>query len=294
MTGRASSDFMHGNWQIFTKTVQLFAARRRSTKKPFAPGLMAVQRPDEINTQGAATKIGSSTRPFHSLPPVSGKPMSLEVIEAQTGNNPNAAILIMHGLGADGRDFVPIAEQLDLSGVGPVRFLFPSAPVMPVTINGGYEMPAWYDILGTDLAKREDEAGLRQSQASIEALIAHEKSRGIAAHRIVLAGFSQGAALALMTGLRHGERLAGLVGLSGYLPLADKTAAERSAANQHTPIFLGHGTRDGMVALPRASASRDALTALGYPVEWHEYLMEHSVCPQEIADLARWLQRVLA
>ncbi len=220
--------------------------------------------------------------------------MSLEVIEAQTGNNPSATILIMHGLGADGRDFVPIAEQLDLSSIGPVRFLFPSAPVMPVTINGGYEMPAWYDILGADLARREDEAGLRQSQASIEALIAHEKSRGIAARRIVLAGFSQGAALALMTGLRHGERLAGLVGLSGYLPLADKTAAERSAANQHTPIFLGHGTRDGMVALPRASASRDALTALGYAVEWHEYPMEHSVCPQEIADLARWLQRVLA
>jgi len=220
--------------------------------------------------------------------------MSLEVIEAQTGNNPSATILIMHGLGADGRDFVPIAEQLDLSSIGPVRFLFPSAPVMPVTINGGYEMPAWYDILGADLARREDEAGLRQSQASIEALIAHEKSRGIAARRIVLAGFSQGAALALMTGLRHGERLAGVVGLSGYLPLADKTADERSAANQNTPIFLGHGTRDGMVALPRASASRDALTALGYAVEWHEYPMEHSVCPQEIADLARWLQRVLA
>ena len=220
--------------------------------------------------------------------------MSLEVIEAQTGDKPVATILIMHGLGADGRDFLPIAEQLDLSGVGPVRFLFPSAPVMPVTINGGYVMPAWYDILGADLAKREDEAGLRHSQASIEALIAHEKSRGMPAHRIVVAGFSQGCALALMTGLRHSERLAGIAGLSGYLPLADKTAAERSAANQDVPIFLAHGSRDGVVALPRATASRDALTALGYPVEWHEYLMEHSVCPQEIADLGRWLRRVLA
>jgi len=220
--------------------------------------------------------------------------MSLEVIEAQTGDNPTATILIMHGLGADGRDFVPIAEQLDLSGIGPVRFLFPGAPSIPVTLNGGYVMPAWYDILGADLAEREDEAGLRHSQASIETLIAHEVARGIPANRIVLAGFSQGAAVALMTGLRHGERLAGIAVLSGYLPLADKTAAERSAANRDIPIFQGHGLRDGMVPLPRASASRDALTALGHPVEWHEYLMEHSVCPQEIADLQRWLLRVLA
>ena len=132
--------------------------------------------------------------------------MPLQVIEAQTGDNPVATILIMHGLGADGRDFVPIAEQLDLSSVGDVRFLFPSAPVMPVTINGGFEMPAWYDILGADLVKREDEAGLRQSQASIEALIAREKARGIPASRIVIAGFSQGCAMALMIGLRHTER----------------------------------------------------------------------------------------
>jgi len=220
--------------------------------------------------------------------------MSLEIIEAQTGDNPVATIIIMHGLGADGRDFLPVAEQLDLSGVGPVRFLFPSAPLMPVTINGGYEMPAWYDILGADLVRREDEAGLRKSQASMEALIAHEKARGIPAHRIVVAGFSQGCAMALMTGLRHGERLAGIVGLSGYLPLADLTAAERSAASRDVPVFLAHGSRDGVVPLPRASASRDALSALGYEVEWHEYPMEHSVCPQEIADLERWLNRVLA
>jgi len=220
--------------------------------------------------------------------------MPLEVIEAQTGDKPVATIVILHGLGADGRDFLPIAEQLDLSGIGDVRFLFPSAPSIPVTINGGFVMPAWYDILGADLVKREDEAGLRQSQASIEALLAREKERGMPASRIVIAGFSQGCAMALMIGLRHAERLAGMAGLSGYLPLATSTAAERAAANHDTPIFLAHGTRDGVVALPRAEASRDALEALGHQLEWHAYPMEHSVCPQEIADLGQWLRRVLA
>ena len=220
--------------------------------------------------------------------------MSLQVIEAQTGENPVATILIMHGLGADGRDFVPIAEQLDLSSVGPVRFLFPSAPHLPVTINGGYSMPAWYDIVGADLTSRQDEAGMRVSQVAMETIIANEKSRGMAAGRIVVAGFSQGCAMALMAGLRHNERLAGIAGLSGYLPLANKMAAERSAVNADVPIFLAHGSRDGVVALPRAVASRDALLALGYPVEWHEYPMEHSVCPQEIVDLQTWLCRVLA
>jgi len=220
--------------------------------------------------------------------------MPLEVIEAQTGDKPVATIVILHGLGADGRDFLPIAEQLDLSGIGDVRFLFPSAPSIPVTINGGFVMPAWYDILGADLVKREDEAGLRQSQASIEALLAREKERGMPASRIVIAGFSQGCAMALMIGLRHAERLAGMAGLSGYLPLAVSTAAERAAANHDTPIFLAHGTRDGVVALPRAEASRDALEALGHQLEWHAYPMEHSVCPQEIADLGQWLRRVLA
>ncbi len=220
--------------------------------------------------------------------------MTLQVLEAQTGDNPVATILIMHGLGADGRDFIPIAEQLDLSSIGPVRFLFPSAPEIPVTINGGYVMPAWYDILAADLVRREDAAGLRQSQAAIEAVIAHETSRGMPANRIVVAGFSQGCAMALMVGLRHAEALAGIVGMSGYLPLADTVAAERSAANQSTPIFMGHGTHDGVVALPRAEASRDALAALGYTVDWHQYAMEHSVCPQEVADLEAWLLRVLA
>ncbi len=219
--------------------------------------------------------------------------MSLKVIETQTGENPVVSIIIMHGLGADGRDFLPVAEQFDLSSVGPVRFLFPNAPVMPVTINGGYEMPAWYDILNADLVRREDEAGLRQSQAMIEELIAGEKARGIPARRIVVAGFSQGCAMTLMVGLRHAEPLAGMICMSGYLPLADKTAAERSLASQQVPIFMGHGTHDGVVALSRAEASRDTLKAMGYALEWHSYPMEHSVCPQEIADMQEWLRRVL-
>jgi phospholipase/carboxylesterase len=219
--------------------------------------------------------------------------MTLKVIETQTGANPNATVIVMHGLGADGRDFLPIAEQLDLSGAGAVRFLFPSAPVIPVTINGGYQMPAWYDILGADLVRREDEAGLRQSRAAIEKLIEAEKSRGMPANRIVVAGFSQGCAMALMVGLRHPEKLAGILCLSGYLPLHDKTAAELTEASRSVPIFMGHGTRDGVIPLTRAAASRDALRALGYTVEWHEYLMEHSVCPQEITDMQSWLRKIL-
>ena len=219
--------------------------------------------------------------------------MSLEMIEIETAPNPTASIIILHGLGADGNDFVPVAQELDLDSVGPVRFVFPSAPMRPVTLNGGYVMRAWYDILDTDLPKREDEAGLRESQALVEALIAVEVARGIPASRIVLAGFSQGCAMAFMTGLRHGERLAGLLGMSGYLPLAELTAAERSAANAGVPIFQAHGSADPMITMARATASRDALVALGYPVEWHAYPMPHSVCPQEIVDMNRWLQQVL-
>ena len=220
--------------------------------------------------------------------------MSLEVIEAQTGEQPVATVLILHGLGADGRDFVPVAEQLDLSSIGPIRFLFPNAPVIPVSINGGYQMPAWYDILGADITARQDEKGMRQTQASMNQLIEREIERGIPARRIVIAGFSQGCAMALMTGLRFPERLAGIMGLSGYLPLAATLATERSSANADVPVFLAHGTRDGVVPLPRAIASRDALTALGYPVDWHTYEMEHSVCAEEIADMHQWLLRVLA
>jgi len=218
----------------------------------------------------------------------------LDVIEAESGDNPTATLLILHGLGADGNDFVPIAEELQLDSVGPLRFIFPHAPVMPVTINNGYRMRAWYDILGFGEGTPEDEAGLRRSQRLVEALVTREVERGIPAGRIVLAGFSQGCAMALLTGLRQPQRLAGIVGLSGYLPLAGETAAERHPANQQTPIFLAHGTHDEIVALERAEASRDALQALGYPVEWHEYLMGHSVTPMEIEELNAWLLRVLS
>ena len=220
--------------------------------------------------------------------------MPLETIEIETAPNPTASIIILHGLGADGNDFVPIAQELNLGAIGPVRFVFPSAPTRPVTINGGYVMRAWYDILGTDLVRREDEAGLRASHAQVEALIARERARGVAASRIVLAGFSQGCAMTFMAGLRHAERLAGLMGLSGYLPLAALTAAERSDANADVPVFQAHGNADGVIPIARATASRDALIALGHPVEWHAYPMAHSVCPQEIADMNAWLLRVLA
>jgi phospholipase/carboxylesterase len=162
-----------------------------------------------------------------------------------------------------------------------------------VTINGGYQMPAWYDIVVPDLEAEEDEAGLRRSQATVEAVIAGEKARGIAADRIVVAGFSQGCAMALMTGLRHTERLAGIVGLSGYLPIAATTAAERHAANHETPVFLAHGRQDPVVPYAAAVRTREALGALGYAVEWHEYTMAHSVCMEEVADLNRFLLRVL-
>jgi phospholipase/carboxylesterase len=221
--------------------------------------------------------------------------MPLDTIEHQTGAAPRATIIVLHGLGADGSDFVPVADELALDAVGPLRFVFPHAPTRPVTINGGYVMRAWYDILGLDARElREDEAGLRASQALVEALIAREKERGIDAAHIVLAGFSQGCAMALMTGLRHDERLAGLVGLSGYLPLAARTAAERHDANRATPVFLAHGSADPVIPIARARQSRDALVALGHPVEWHEYPMPHSVSAAEIADLNRFLLRVLA
>ena len=218
----------------------------------------------------------------------------LETHVIETGPNPGTTLIVLHGLGADGYDFVPICGELDLKALGAVRFVFPHAPERPVTINGGYVMRAWYDILGADLVKREDEAGLRASLAEVDALIGREKARGIPASRIVLAGFSQGCAMALLTGLRHAERLAGIVGLSGYLPLAATLEAERSGANRDVPIFLAHGRQDPVISYARGVAARDALVALGHAVDWHEYPMPHSVCAEEIADLNRWLLRVLA
>jgi len=210
-------------------------------------------------------------------------------IEIETAPNPTATIIVLHGLGADGNDFVPICNELDLSPIGGVRFIFPHSPHRPVTINGGAVMPAWYDIRGFGLVDREDEAGLRESQALINALIEREHTRGIASSRIVLMGFSQGCAMTLMTGLRYPERLAGLACLSGYLPLAASLATERSAANADVPIFQAHGRMDPVVQIARGTATRDALVKLDYPVEWHDYPMQHSVCAEEVADLNRWL-----
>jgi phospholipase/carboxylesterase len=215
----------------------------------------------------------------------------LEAIEIETAPAPQASVIWLHGLGADGSDFAPLADEIDLP-LG-VRYIFPHAPMMPVSINGGYVMRAWYDISDAAI-RREDEAGVRASQASVEALLARERARGIAANRIVLAGFSQGGAIALHTGLRHAERLAGIMALSTYVPIADKLAAEASPANRDLPIFMAHGTHDPMIAIARARESRDLLLRQGYAPEWNEYRMEHSVCPQEIADLAVWLRRVLS
>ena len=223
---------------------------------------------------------------------------SLQTIELSATDAPAATVIVLHGLGADGTDFLPFADELKLNAVGPVRWVSPRAPVRPVTINGGQPMRAWYDVRGTELQRRaganEDDAGLRESFALVHALLDREVARGVPAKRIVLAGFSQGCAITLGAGLRYGQALAGLAGMSGYLPLADTTAAERVAANAQTPVFLAHGTRDPVVVLQRGTESRDALQALGQPLEWHDYPMEHSVCIEEVAALRSWLLRVLA
>jgi phospholipase/carboxylesterase len=214
-------------------------------------------------------------------------------IELESAPLPLCSVIWLHGLGADGNDFASIVPQLDLRGCPPIRFIFPHAPSMPVTINGGYVMPAWYDILGANLVDRQDAAGIQKSEKAIVALIEQEVARGIPYERIVLAGFSQGCAMALHTGLRLPHRLAGIMALSGYLPLASQFAAERHAANAKTPVFMAHGTQDPVVILKRGEDSRDALKALGHPVQWHTYPMPHSVHPQEIADIAAFLKQVL-
>jgi len=217
----------------------------------------------------------------------------LPCVEIESAPQPTAAVIWLHGLGADGHDFASLVPELDLSGCPPIRFVFPHAPSMPVTVNGGYVMPAWYDILGPNLISQQDAAGIQSSERAIVALIAQEVARGIPAERIVLAGFSQGCAMALHTGLRLPQRLAGIMALSGYLPLADRLAAERHPANAQTPIFMAHGTQDPVVVIARGEASRDALAALGQPVAWHSYPMPHSLHPQEIADISAFLAQVL-
>jgi len=219
--------------------------------------------------------------------------MSVNLIELESGDAPVATVIVLHGLGADGNDFVPVCRALDLDAVGPVRFVLPDAPERPVTRNGGYIMRAWSDVFAPG-SGIEDEAGLRASQQIVEALIEREKTRGVPASRIVLMGFSQGCALALVCGLRHAERLAGIAGLSGYLPLAAKTRAELSAANRDVPVFLAHGMQDGVVDIERGLAARQVLDDLSVSYDWHTYDMDHELCPAEIADLNRWLLRVLA
>ena len=214
-------------------------------------------------------------------------------IETCSGPDPTACVIWLHGLGADGNDFAAIVPELDLAGCAPIRFVFPHAPRIPVTLNGGYIMPAWYDILGTETARREDEAGIRRSALAIEGLMQREIGRGVKAEQIVLAGFSQGCAMVLHTGLRYPARLAGIIALSGYLPLADRVLAERNPANQQTPIFMAHGNADPMIVMTRAEASRDALQRMGYAVQWHPYPMQHRIHPAEIKDIGDFLRSVV-
>jgi phospholipase/carboxylesterase len=213
----------------------------------------------------------------------------LPAVEHETAADPAYSVVWLHGLGADGHDFAPIVPELVAPEWPALRFVFPHAPVRPVTVNGGMPMRAWYDIADFDLHARQDEAGMRASVAAAEALIARENARGVPDERIVLAGFSQGGAIALAAGLRHPRRLAGIVALSTYLVLGDSLEAERSAANATTPIFQAHGTFDPVVAPPRGAAAHERLEALGYAVDWHTYPMAHAVCAQEIGDLRHWL-----
>ena len=220
----------------------------------------------------------------------------LEAVEIETGKNPTASVIWMHGLGADGNDFVPIVNELELDGTPAIRFVFPHAPMRPVTINNGYVMRAWYDVSFGDLegkSRRADEQGVRESQAHITALIEREAKRGVAAEDIVLAGFSQGGAIALQTGLRYPRKLAGVIALSTYLPLAESLLQESAPANKATPIFMAHGTYDPVVPLMMGAGSMTLLSGLGYAVEWRQYPMPHSVCPEEIEDIGHWLRKIL-
>jgi phospholipase/carboxylesterase len=216
----------------------------------------------------------------------------LPTVEIETARAPTHSVIWMHGLGADGNDFVPVVGELSLGGLA-IRFVFPHAPLQPVTINGGYVMRAWYDIGYEDLSLKEDAKGVRGSQQAIDQLIDREKGRGVPPNHIALAGFSQGGAIALQCGLRYPERLAGIIALSSYLPLPDKMEGERSDANRDIPILMAHGTEDPIVPPKLAQASCSRLLTLGYHVEWHEYEMPHSVCAEEIDEIGRWLRRLV-
>lgn len=212
-----------------------------------------------------------------------------ECVEVPADGEHRWSVIWLHGLGADGHDFEPIVPELRLSAAHGVRFVFPHAPERPVTVNAGMRMRAWYDLSGMELTAGEDAAGIETSAATVERLIAREREAGVAADRIVLAGFSQGGAMALHTGLRHAERLAGIVVLSGYLPLADRLEGELAAANRLTPIFQGHGRQDPIVPLDLAAWSCRRIGELRPAPEWHAYAMPHSVCADEIAEVRTWL-----
>jgi phospholipase/carboxylesterase len=218
----------------------------------------------------------------------------LSCVEVNPGEAPQAAVIWLHGLGADGHDFEPIVPQLQSQLTVPTRFIFPHAPHRPVTINGGYSMRAWYDIAAFDLSHAEDADGIHTSARQLDSLIRREIRNGTAARRIVLAGFSQGGAIALHAGLRYPERLAGILALSTYLPLAATFAVERNPANRDVPIFMAHGNEDTVVPLPHALASKQLLQDLGHTLEWHSYDMPHSLCNEELDDIATWLIRTLA
>lgn len=213
--------------------------------------------------------------------------VNLENITIESGKNPRHSIIWLHGLGADGHDFEPVAGEIRLPCA--MRYIFPHAPMRPVTINGGFVMRAWYDIAGQDIGARQDAAGIRASQAAVEALIAREVARGIAPHNIFLAGFSQGGAIALHTALRQSAPLGGVLALSAYLPLADSVPDEMQASSRITPVFMAHGRSDSVVPYKLGADSREALLALGCAVEWHEYAMPHSVCDAELRDIETWL-----
>ena len=213
----------------------------------------------------------------------------LETIVIEPDTEATACVIWLHGLGADGHDFEAIVPELGLPAGHSIRFVFPHAPFMPVTINQGYVMRAWYDILSMEIAATQDEAGIRRSAVLLESLIDEQCRQGISADKIVLAGFSQGGAVVLHTGLRHAQRLAGIMVLSSYLPLEDLLQGEAAEANQQTPVFLAHGTQDPVVPHRLGVQTRRVLKDLDYPLQWQEYAMEHSVCMEEIKDIALWL-----
>lgn len=219
---------------------------------------------------------------------------TLESIEINPEHKPIGSVIWLHGLGADGNDFVPIVQEMDLPQDLPLRFIFPHAPLRPVTINNGYVMRAWFDIYSMSIQQQIDEAGINDSIHHLENLIAKEQQHGIPSNKIILAGFSQGAVIALSTGLRYSKPLAGMMALSGFLPLADKVLAEASAQNFTTPIFIGHGTDDAIVPYRLGQITSDVLQKNKYPVSWHSYAMQHSVSQDEIGDIANWLRRIFS